>query len=149
MDVTAEVLIQRNRAEVARYAINPENDPVWIGGIPTLLGDPPPRSGSQVQRVAKFLGRRIESGLEVTELEPESLLRMKSLKGPVPMDVTYQFQERDGGTLARIRAEGDAGGFYKVAAPLMTRDGQAKHRQRPGSAEGGAGSGGRPGVRLA
>ena len=71
--------------------------------------------------MAKCLGRRIESGLEVTELEPESLLRMKSLKGPFPMDVTYQFQERDGGTLARIRAEGDAGGFYKVAAPLMTR----------------------------
>ena len=123
MDVTAEVLIQRNREEVARYAINPENDPVWIGGIveATLLGDPPLRNGSQVQRVAKFLGRRIEYVLEVTELEPEGRLRMKSVKGPFPMDVNYQFQERDGGTLARIRVQGDAGGFYKLAAPLMAR----------------------------
>ena len=60
MDVTAKLLIQRSREEVARYAINPENDPVWIGGIATLLGAPPLRSGSRVQRVAKFLGRRIE-----------------------------------------------------------------------------------------
>ena len=123
IDVTAEVLIGRNREEVARYAINPENDPVWIGGIveATLLGDPPLRSGSQVQRVAKFLGRRIEYVLEVTDFEPEGQLRMKSVKGPFPMDVTYQFQERDGGTLARIRVQGDAGGFYKLAAPLMAR----------------------------
>ncbi len=123
MDVTAEVLIQRSRKEVARYAINPENDPVWIGGIvaATLLGAPPLRSGSRVQRVAKFLGRRIEYVLEVTELEPEGRLRMKSLKGPFPMDGTYQFQERDGGTLARIRVQGDAGGFFKLAAPLMAR----------------------------
>ena len=53
IDVTAEVLIQRNREEVARYAINPENDPVWIGGIveATPPGDPSLRSGSRVQPV--------------------------------------------------------------------------------------------------
>ena len=123
IDVTAEVLIQRNREEVARYAIDPENDPVWIGGIveATPPGDPSLRSGSRVQRAAKFLGRRIEYVLEVTDLESEGLLGMKSLKGPFPMDVTYQFRELEGDTLARITVQGNAGGFYKVAAPLMAR----------------------------
>ena len=37
------------------------------------------------------------------------------------MKVTYEFEEVSGGTLARIRIEGEARGFYKLAGPLMSR----------------------------
>ena len=37
------------------------------------------------------------------------------------MNVTYEFEEAAGGTLARIRIEGGASGFYRLAGPLMSR----------------------------
>ena len=124
IDVRAEVSINRSRQqEVAEYAMNPDYDPVWIGGISEakMITDPPLREGTQVSRVASFLGKRIDYVLEVVGHEPASLLAMRSVKGPFPMKVTYEFEEASGGTMARIRVEGEAGGFYKLASPLMSR----------------------------
>jgi uncharacterized membrane protein len=119
VDVRAEIVINRPRDEVASYAMNPDNDPVWITGISeaTMLTERPLAEGTRVQRLARFLGRRIEYVLEVVEHEPVALLAMRSVKGPFPMEVTYEFQEVAEGTLVRIRLQGDAGGFYRLAGP--------------------------------
>ena len=37
------------------------------------------------------------------------------------MKVAYEFEEKGGGTLARIRTQGEATGFYKLAGPVMSR----------------------------
>ena len=123
VDVQAEVLIKRPRNDVASYAMDPNNDPVWISGIveARALTKPPLSRGTRVERVAKFLGKRIEYVLEVVEYDPESLLVMKSIKGPFPMDVSYRFEEAADGTLARIQVQGEASGFYKIAGPVMSR----------------------------
>ena len=123
IDVKTELLIQRSRADVTSYAMNPDNDPVWISGIveAKMLTDPPIGRGTQVARIAKFLGKRIEYVLEVVEFEPTSLMHMKSIKGPFPMEVSYQFEEADEATLARIHVKGEASGFFRIASPLMAR----------------------------
>ena len=123
MDVTAEALIRRPRDVVARFAMEPENDTKWIGGIREVkvLTDRPFGTGTQVERVASFRRRRIEYVLAVEEYDPQARLVMRSIKGPFPMLVTYEFDNADEGTLARIRVQGDAGGFYKLAAPLISR----------------------------
>ena len=41
--------------------------------------------------MATFLDRRIEYVLEVVEYDPKTLLAMRSVKGPFPMEVTYEF----------------------------------------------------------
>jgi len=122
IDVKAEVVINRAREDVASYAMNPDNDPIWIGGIKEarMLTEPPLAQGTQVERVAKFLGKRIEYVLEVVEHDPKALLAMRSVKAPFPMEVTYEFEEAAGGTLARIRVQGEARGFYKLGGPLMS-----------------------------
>ena len=123
IDVSTEVAIRRARQEVAAYAMDPENDPAWISGIveAKMLTEPPFGVGTRVGRLAKFMGRRIEYVLEVVEHVPESLLDMRSVKGPFPMRVTYGFDEADGGTRARIRVRGEASGFFKLASPLLAR----------------------------
>ena len=123
VDVVAEVKIDRSRIDVASYAMNPVNDPVWITSIveANMLTDPPVALGTTVERIATFLGRRIEYVLEVVEYEPESLLAMRSIRGPFPMDVRYEFEEESGATLARIRVKGGSKGFYKLAAPVLSR----------------------------
>ena len=121
IDVKAEILINAPREKVAAYATNPDNDPEWVGGISQakLLTEPPVGKGAQVDRVASFMGKRIEYVLEIVEWEPQALMAMRSVKGPFPMDVTYQFEDGAGGTLARINVRGEASGFFKLAGPLL------------------------------
>jgi uncharacterized membrane protein len=121
--VTVEVAIDRPRPEVARYATDWRNDAEWIGALSeaSLVTGPPFGVGSRVARVASFLGRRIEYVNEVVRHEPDERLVMRSVKAPFPMTVTYEFEDADGGTLMRIRAEGDASGFYRLAGPVLSR----------------------------
>ena len=124
VNVQVEVVINRSRNEVVSYAMEPNNDPIWISGIveSKALTEPPLAPGTQVERVAKFLGKRIEYVLEIVEYDPESYMTMKSIKGPFPMEVSYRFQETPYGTLARIHVQGDASGFYsRIAGPLMSQ----------------------------
>jgi uncharacterized protein YndB with AHSA1/START domain len=122
-DVQVETTVARPRAEVARYATDWRNDTEWIGALSEarLVTEPPFGVGSQVSRVGSFLGKRIEYVNEVVELDPERRLVMRSVKAPFPMAVTYEFEDADGGTLMRIRAQGDASGFYRLAGPALSR----------------------------
>ena len=123
IDVTVETAIARPREEVAAFALDPTNDPVWIGGISESrrLTGGPLAAGSRVARVASFLGKRIEYVNEIYELVPSERLVMHSVAGPFPMRITYEFTDGAGGSVARIRVEGDAGGFYALAAPALRR----------------------------
>lgn len=123
IDVAAETTIAAPRDRVAAYAMDHRNDPVWIGGISEseLLGDPPIVEGSRVRRVASFMGKRIVYVNEVERLEPGSTMVMRSIQSPFPMRVTYGFEDADGGTLARVRVEGDPKPAYRIAGPLMAR----------------------------
>jgi hypothetical protein len=58
--MTATGAISRPREEVAAYLRDPANDTSWIGGLCSarLLTRGPVAVGSQVERVASFLGRR-------------------------------------------------------------------------------------------
>ena len=123
IDVTAEVAIRRPRAQVAAYMIDPAHDPEWIGGVREVnVQTPPPlRVGSRVARVASFLGRRVEYVNEVSELDPQRLLDMRSVAAPFPMRITYSFDDRDDGaaTTVRNRVRGEPGGFFALFGPLL------------------------------
>ena len=75
--------------------------------------------GSQVERVASFLGRRIEYVNEITELTG-TRLAMRSVRSPFPMRVTYGFDDAgNDATKVSVRVEGDASRLYRLADPLM------------------------------
>lgn len=123
VDVTVEQRIARPAEEVAAYAMDPANDRAWIGALTSVrvLGEGPVGVGTQVERVARFLGRSIEYVNEITEIVPGRRLAMRSVRAPFPMTVVYEFEPAPGGSVARIRTGGDAGGFYDLAAPLLAR----------------------------
>ncbi|MBA3365211.1 MAG: hypothetical protein H0U03_05415 [Actinobacteria bacterium] len=76
--------------------------------------------------VRKFLGRRLESGLEVTDYEPPERFGLRVVEGPVPFEVRHALLASNGGTTIEVSIEGDPGGFFKVAAPLVAM--QAKRQ---------------------
>jgi uncharacterized membrane protein len=121
VDVTATATIDRPREEVAAYLRDPANDTSWIGGLRSArpLTPEPVAVGSQVERVASFLGRRVEYVNEITELTGDRLA-MRSVRSPFPMRVTYGHRQASAGTTeVSVRVEGNAGRFYALAAPLL------------------------------
>jgi hypothetical protein len=127
MDVTATRVIPLPPQRVADYAMDWRHDPEWTQGIKRADLTRPADGradgefgvGAEVTRTAYFLRRRIDYVLRVMEYRPPAVLDMKSVAGPFPMHVTYRFAEHPDGTLASIRVRGDAGGFYRLAGPLM------------------------------
>ena len=122
VDVTATTMIDRPREEVAAYLRDPANDTSWIGGLRSarLLTPEPVAVGSQVERVAGFLGRRVEYVNEITELTGDRLV-MRSVRSPFPMRVTYgHHRAGDHATEVSVRVEGDAGRYYALLAPLLS-----------------------------
>ena len=121
IDVSVTGTIGRPPEEVAAYLRDPANDTEWIGGLRSarLLTPEPVAVGSRVERVAGFLGRRVEYVNEVTELTGDRLA-MRSVRSPFPMRVTYRHRPAsDGATEVSLRVEGDAGRFYALLAPLL------------------------------
>jgi Polyketide cyclase / dehydrase and lipid transport len=127
VDTTAAITVDRSRDDVAAYLWDPANDREWIGGLRSarLVTPPPVAVGSRVQRVASFLGRRIEYLNEITELTPDRLA-MRSVRAPFPMRIAYQLRDAGAGaTEVAVRIEGDTGRFYALAGPFLAR---AVHR---------------------
>jgi uncharacterized protein YndB with AHSA1/START domain/uncharacterized membrane protein len=121
VDVIATETIDRPCDEVAAYLRDPANDTSWIGGIRSvrLMTPGPVAIGSQVERVASFLGRRVEYVNEITELTADRLV-MRSVRSPFPMRVTYGHRRAGGSaTEVSVRVEGDASRFYALLAPLL------------------------------
>ena len=121
VDVTATGSIDRPRDQVAAFLRDPANDTEWIGGLRSarLLTPGPVRVGSQVERVAGFLGRRVEYVNEITELTADRLA-MRSVRSPFPMRITYGHRDAgDGTTEVSVRVEGDAGRFYALVGSLL------------------------------
>jgi uncharacterized protein (TIGR03086 family) len=102
--------------------MDPAHEREWMTALSevNVLSPPPLGVGSRVERVAHFLGKRMAYVNEITEFSPPSRLAMRSVDGPFPMTVVYEFEPVERGTRVTIDTRGDAGGFYKLAAPLLS-----------------------------
>jgi Polyketide cyclase / dehydrase and lipid transport len=122
IDILTEVTIRRPRAEVAAYMFDPKNDAAWTTGVIECrpLTEGRLRAGARVERVVKFLGRRFAYQYEVTAAGADTFVELR-VERPFPMQIRYQLDDAPDGTLASIRARGEPGGFFRVAAPLMRR----------------------------
>ena len=90
IDVRTEVLIHRERPDVAAFMFDPANDLAWTGGItssrPAQPG--PLRAGATVERTARFLGRSFSYGYRVTAHDADRLVEMQ-------VDKPFLFALRD------------------------------------------------------
>ena len=98
-----------------------ENQPQWssatLEAAQTSSG--PVGVGSTARFVAKFLGRRIETQLRITEFEPNRKLTGESSGGPFPLRSTFTLDPADGGTRVTCTFGLQPGGFFKLAEPLV------------------------------
>ena len=123
IDVTAEIVIARPRAEVAAYATDPDNATKWYEQIERVEWetDPPLALGSRVSFVARFLGRRLAYTYEIVELVPLELLRMQTDRGPFAMETTYRWADTATGTRMTLRNRGGPSGLARLFDPVAAR----------------------------
>jgi len=123
VDVSTRIVIARPRAQVAAYAVDPENATAWYRNIEAAewRSEPPLRAGSRIAFRARFLGRRLEYTYEVREHLPGERFVMGTAQGPFPMETTYAWRDAPAGTEMTLRNRGAPAGFARVAAPVLAR----------------------------
>lgn len=113
--------IERSLQEVFDYVSDPANDSKWRDSVVVAewTSGQPHGAGSTQRWVDKFLGREIESNVEITHWEPPSRFGYKMLSGPVPFESTMTFEVVDGGTQVNIHGQAEFGGVFKLAEGLV------------------------------
>jgi carbon monoxide dehydrogenase subunit G len=123
--VEEEIVIDRPPEEVFAFVTTPENDGQWVSTAVERQREKeePIGVGSRIRAVDKFLGRRIESTLEVTQHEPGARSTIR-LQGPINAQGSYVLEPVDSGTRFRWTLEADPGlgGLFlgRITDPLVT-----------------------------
>ena len=132
MRVEESVEIDRPPEEVFEYVADPENLPEWSGIVLEVHKEDPQRElreGERFTTVAKFLGRRFETPMEVTAHEPPRRHSDRSTGGPFEQEYTFVLEETaGGGTRLTEVAEGEPGGFFRLVGPLLEMAGRRQFR---------------------
>jgi uncharacterized protein YndB with AHSA1/START domain len=77
--------------------------------------------GSTMSVEAKFLGRKIESEIEITAWEPPHRVDFKFVNGPYPAQVSNTLEPQGEGTLLTAQSQGEMGSFFKLAEGLVAK----------------------------
>ena len=117
------VTIDRPLGEVFAYLTDVRNGPEWQQGVLEMR---PEREGavsvgSRFTEVRTFMGRRIESTLEVTEHDPDRRFTIATLTGPVRFTVRHTFEPSGDGTRVHVAGEGEPTGFFGLGERLVGR----------------------------
>ncbi len=119
MDVSTT--IKRPVEDVWAVMSNVENNPKWssfaLEAKQTSTG--PIGVGTTARFVGKFLGRRMESESVITEFEPNRRYSWENKSGPFPLKGSTALEQIDGSTRVTGTIEGEPGGFFKLAEPLV------------------------------
>jgi uncharacterized protein YndB with AHSA1/START domain len=107
------IVVERPIAEVFAYLTDLDRVPEWQTNVLFLqLQSGSLRPGAQLVELRKFLGRKVESVVEVTEYEPPYRYTIKVQSGPIPFEISNVLSEAGGGTRIDASVEGEPGRFF-------------------------------------
>jgi hypothetical protein len=117
------VVIDRPMARVWEYLNTTVNELIWHSSAVERdpLTDGPLKKGSRTRQVDRFLGRRLETEWEVTELH-DYLRRDRTLGVPFDMEVEWRLEPVDDATRFTMTMASEAGSrglFGKLADPVV------------------------------
>ena len=115
------LVINRPIEEVFAFISNPENQPRWRATTLEIsrTSSEPLGVGSIVKGRFTFLGRPFEGNLEIIALEPYQRYGTRLVEGPFPLEARYTLEPAESSTQLTLVIEGEPGGFFKLAEPLV------------------------------
>ena len=116
------ILINRPLDEVFALLSNAENETRWRSGEVAVkqTSNGPIGIDSTWTSVAQILGQRIENQMAFTEYEANWKYTVRSQSGPYPYENQVTFERVADFTMVCMRAEVEAGPFFKMGEPLLT-----------------------------
>jgi uncharacterized membrane protein len=121
MRVERSIVVARPQEDVFAFVVNLENLSAWQQEVVEVRVNRPLETGARYTEVRTFLGKRFESTVEVTALEPPTTFALRVVKGPIPISVRHTFEPDGTGTRIRIHGEGDESGLRGFTAALVGR----------------------------
>ena len=116
-----KIVINRPIEEVFAFVSNSENLPRWR--TTTLEVKKTSKEtlgvGGTFRGRFTFLGRQFDGNIVVTAHEPNRVYGGKMAEGPFPLETRYTLEPVENGTHVTFVAEGEPGGFFKLAEPLV------------------------------
>lgn len=108
------IFVERPIEEVFAYLTDLDRVPESQTNVLFLQSQSPGglRTGARLVELRKFLGRKVESVVEVTEYEPPHRYTIKVQSGPIPFEISNVFSESGGGTRIDAVVEGEPGRFF-------------------------------------
>ncbi len=115
------LVINRSIEDVFAFVSNSENLPRWRATAleVTKTFEGAPSVGGVFKGRFTFLGRPFEGNLEITAHEPNRTYATKMVAGPFPLEARYTLEPSESGTRLTLVVEGEPGGFFKLAEPLV------------------------------
>ena len=118
--IQASATVNRPLEEVFRFMTNNQNALQWQSGLlEARVTNDVVGVGKTWVDVVQVLGQRIEIASELTEFEPLRTVGFKSTSGPIPLEGRYAFELDGAGTKVTFTMQGEAGGFFKLAEPIV------------------------------
>jgi carbon monoxide dehydrogenase subunit G len=115
------LVINRPIEEVFGFISNAENLPLWRASALEVkrTSSEPPGIGSVFKARFSFLGRPFDGDLKIIAHEPHEKYGTKVIGGPFPLEARYTLKPARSGTQLTLVIEGEPGGFFKLAEPLV------------------------------
>ena len=117
VDLTIE--IARPPEDVFAYLTDVEHLPRWQKSLIEAHADGPFRKGTRISEKRSLFGREAETELEVTALEPAQRLTLKTIRGPVELEVDHRLEANEAGTKLHVTAAGKPKGALRFAGPAV------------------------------
>src|SRR5262249_29528094 len=121
--IEERVTIDRPIEEVFAFVSDFRTASQWQSGVVDVRLTPegPVGVGTRATFVRVFLGRKLEMTVEMVEYAPPTKQVFKTISGPMPGTVSRRFERTAEGTTVSQVIEGQAGGVFAVAEPLVAR----------------------------
>lgn len=121
MEIEQSIIIHRPVTQVFSFVSNPENTKSWQPEVieHKMLSDGPMGLGSKMRHVSKFMGRRIEVNIDITEFVPNRKIAFQVVSGTLPYTICYVFGPDGNGTRFTYSAVMPNNFLLKLMQPLM------------------------------
>jgi uncharacterized membrane protein len=117
-------IINRPSATVYAFLLDGMNNPRWrltVVDIQRVAGTPEGVGARFIQGLKGPAGRRIDGDYEITEAEPNTLIRFKVVAGPARPIGAYRLQDDGGATRVSFTLEYTTTGLARLMDPMIAR----------------------------